>query len=175
MGIHFNYKRDNRHGWLLCAAMITVTLSLMAASSMVYRYYETDYAILSLIDFFGIEILQVFVLNLPVLSCTILLRSLQKRFNVLNCLLRFTITILLITKTGDFQCLICFYFVLVVENRDGILSENSLQLSVSVRKADSIDTTKFIGRQHSSLTDIMDQINFCYSFQVLYFSIDTLL
>lgn len=33
-------------------------------------------------------------------------------------------------------------------------------------RANLIDVIKFIGRQHSSLTDIMDHINFCYAFQV---------
>lgn len=33
---------------------------------------------------------------------------------------------------------------------------------------DSLDTIKFIGHQHAFLTDIMEQINFCYSFKVWY-------
>lgn len=48
-------------------------------------------------------------------------------------------------------------------------------MAVSVRKTASIDTIKFIGRQHSHLTDIMDQINSCYVFQVKYFYVLQLL
>lgn len=35
-----------------------------------------------------------------------------------------------------------------------------------MRDNQSIDLVKFIGRQHSHLTNIMDQMNSCYSFQV---------
>lgn len=37
---------------------------------------------------------------------------------------------------------------------------------MSVRKKDSIDAIKLIGREHAFLTGTMDQMNFCYSFQV---------
>lgn len=33
----------------------------------------------------------------------------------------------------------------------------------------AIDTIKFVGRLHSLLNDIMDQLNWCYSFQVFSF------
>lgn len=42
---------------------------------------------------------------------------------------------------------------------------------VHTRKKDSIDVIKFIGRTHSCLTGIMDDLNACYSFQV--FSLHT--
>lgn len=90
MGIHFNYKTDNRRGWMLCAGMITVELFLIAGSFIVYEYYETDFSILRLSEFIGFELLQVFVLNQPIILCTSLLHSLQKRYIVLNSLLRYT-------------------------------------------------------------------------------------
>lgn len=46
-----------------------------------------------------------------------------------------------------------------------------MKLSAVIRKQDSINTIKFIGRLHSSLTDIVDQLNRCYSYQVCFVSI----
>lgn len=40
-------------------------------------------------------------------------------------------------------------------------------MPASIRKRDLIETIKLVGRQHSFLTGIVDQLNFCYSFQVL--------
>lgn len=47
---------------------------------------------------------------------------------------------------------------------------NNLNAIENIRKEDHISTIKFIGRQHCILTNIMDQINSCYSFQVWCFS-----
>lgn len=41
---------------------------------------------------------------------------------------------------------------------------------IDINENDLIKFVKFIGRQHSFLTGIMDQINICYSFQVLFFA-----
>lgn len=43
------------------------------------------------------------------------------------------------------------------------------KMPASIRKRDLIDTVKLVGRQHSFLTGIVDQLNFCYSFQVFVF------
>lgn len=46
-------------------------------------------------------------------------------------------------------------------------SNNAIWMSIKFHKKESIDFIRFIGRQHDSLTEIMDTINFCYSLQVI--------
>lgn len=53
---------------------------------------------------------------------------------------------------------------LFIFGRERYLNENSMK---AMDKNDSIEMIKFVGRQHSRLTSIMDQLNICYSFQVL--------
>lgn len=38
--------------------------------------------------------------------------------------------------------------------------------SVDFRKMDAINLIKFIGRQHSFLSDIVDDLNYCYTYKV---------
>lgn len=45
-------------------------------------------------------------------------------------------------------------------------TSNRLKVSVNMYSKDSIDVINFIGRQHALLTDIADQLNNCYAFQV---------
>lgn len=52
------------------------------------------------------------------------------------------------------------------EYRNRFLSSNIMETSFYISKTDSISSIKFIGRQYCCLTDIMDQLNYCYSFQV---------
>lgn len=54
--------------------------------------------------------------------------------------------------------------------RNHLMSRQRLHLSPSNCKVDSNEIIHFIGRQHSFLTEIMDQINFCFSLQVNAFS-----
>lgn len=60
------------------------------------------------------------------------------------------------------------FFNFNCQHRNRFFNGNSLKLTTDIRKNDSISAIKFIGRQHSQLVHIMDQINFCYSFQVWY-------
>lgn len=53
-------------------------------------------------------------------------------------------------------------------DRERFLNESRLELSANIRSEHSISIFKFIGRQHSYLSEIMDEINFCYSFQVTF-------
>lgn len=47
--------------------------------------------------------------------------------------------------------------------------DNTARLLVTVCKEASINMIKFIGRQYSFLTGIMDDLNVCFSFQVCYY------
>lgn len=50
--------------------------------------------------------------------------------------------------------------------RNRFFRGNSLKLMADIRKDDSIAAIKFVGRQYGQLVEIMERINFCYSFQV---------
>lgn len=52
------------------------------------------------------------------------------------------------------------------EIRNRFLSAYTVELSIYMSKTDSINTLKFIGRKYCCLTDVMDQLNPCHSFQV---------
>lgn len=54
-------------------------------------------------------------------------------------------------------------------NRNRLMSRNIFHASTNIWRINSNEWIKFIGRQHSFLTKIMDQLNFCYSFQVKHF------
>lgn len=46
------------------------------------------------------------------------------------------------------------------------MNGNELKLSMAIRNGESVRIIKFIGRLHSSLVDILDNVNSCFSFQV---------
>lgn len=50
--------------------------------------------------------------------------------------------------------------------RNNFLIRNNWNASDLSHKTDSIRCIKFVARQHLALTDVADQLNFCYSFQV---------
>lgn len=52
------------------------------------------------------------------------------------------------------------------KNRNRFMNNKELNGSLNIENVDSNEIIKFIGRQHGVLTDIMDQLNFCYSLQV---------
>lgn len=45
-------------------------------------------------------------------------------------------------------------------------------MAVNIRKAESIAAIKYVGRQHSFLTSIMERINACYAYQVFVFKLN---
>lgn len=60
-------------------------------------------------------------------------------------------------------------FVFEPHNRNRFLIGNLLKMSVGIRKKDSINRIKLVGRLHSHLVSIVDELNFCYSIQVIFF------
>lgn len=40
--------------------------------------------------------------------------------------------------------------------------------SIEFRKTDAMNLTKLVGRQHSFLSDIVEELNYCNSFKVLH-------
>lgn len=80
-----------------------------------------------------------------------------------------------VSKKNFHLFMICVGIVLIVINfyiflstfRSRFLKGEELNISTIVnQKGESINIIKFIGRQHFELTDLMDQLNFCYSIQV---------
>ena len=59
-----------------------------------------------------------------------------------------------------------YLFINLYRNR--FLNENTLKFVVIIRKKDSIQFIKLFGHQHRLLNDIMDQLNICWSFKVIY-------
>lgn len=64
------------------------------------------------------------------------------------------------------KCII-FYW-----NRNRLLFGNRLEVLVEVHTRGPIEVIEFIGRQHAFLTDIIDQLNVCYGFQVWVYCLD---
>lgn len=177
-GIFFNHKIENRRALFYLVAPTLSTVPL------------TTVTVLNSIDFGKDNIFQRdSALLLRSLACiavsmafTIFIRGLNKRFAALNSFLRFCKISLYfffwniipqwekimiwdekklphtnLIRSFEF----CFDWI-----RKQYLTSNRLKVSVNIYANDSIDVIKFIGRQHAFLTDITDQLNVCYSFQV---------
>lgn len=65
-----------------------------------------------------------------------------------------------------FLCILSHF--VCIWNRNQFFIGNTKKVSIDGGEEDSITTIKMVGRQHSLLTGIMDQINVCFSFQVWY-------
>lgn len=60
-----------------------------------------------------------------------------------------------------------YWHQIAVQNcSNRFLAKDHLKTSANIRKRDSIDAIKFVGRQHALLTEVADQINFSYTLQV---------
>lgn len=165
-GVNLNYKKEHRISWICCTTIFILSLSILISSFINYSDYEESYAILNLIEFCGSGLLQNVTVAAPIIAYITLLRNLHKRFAILNELFRF-LNVLFHKKMWEFGMknqFGCFFYVLI---RNQFCNGDTLKFSISIRKEDSIDFIKFIGRQHSYLIAIMDLINFCYSIQVI--------
>lgn len=65
-----------------------------------------------------------------------------------------------------FRIIICFLEHFFSNRKQFLNNNNAIWMSIKFHKKESIAFIRFIGRQHDSLTEIMDKINFCYSLQV---------
>lgn len=57
-------------------------------------------------------------------------------------------------------------FFFFFAHRNHFLRKNKLNGSIIKQKEQSLNVIKFVGRQHLLLTDIMNDLNFCYSIKV---------
>lgn len=54
----------------------------------------------------------------------------------------------------------------IFQNSDRFLIENTQRCSFNIRNESSTKIIRFVGRQHSQLTGVMEQMNVCFTLQV---------
>lgn len=89
IGVQFNYKKEFRYNCLHCLVVTLIIFAMLGQSSMDYSYYEEDYSLICLMDWYGGDFLENTSIFIPLSFYFILLRNLQERFAVLNVYLRF--------------------------------------------------------------------------------------
>lgn len=167
LGIQFDYKKERQNAWIYSTIPIAANVLFILLSSYIYRAALANSSTLGLIHFFVSYIIKNAISILASISFITLACNLRQRFAALNLLLRsqfqFTDELFAMARTHHSHSLLNLNF------RNHFMNGNILKLAIGVRKRDSIDTIKFVGRQHSCLTGIMNDMNFCYSFQVTAF------
>lgn len=83
-----DYEKERRQAWIYSLITFAVMLVLLATSMHTYTHFEESYAAGNLFEFFCSTTLQMYVPAAPSLSYIVLLRSLYKRFGVLNSMFR---------------------------------------------------------------------------------------
>lgn len=135
-------------------------VSLFLLAFHVFEVFVRFEGILPALSGLGINFLHFGWISV-MLSFLIFICLLHEKFVALNALLRCACFFYQIGFNEDSKCSfnICY--------RNRFLNRITLKVSVNICKKNSIDVVKFVGRQHAFLTDIMDQLNVCYAFQVL--------
>lgn len=166
LGIQFDYKKEHRRLWQFNLVCIVLLLLSLASTYDAYLFSRRFHMANDFIDFYVPACLENFVVAQISITFATLLRCLHVRFAMLNKRLRYfhiLNQVFSMHRTFD-QIWFCFCFAW---KRNRFLTENNtLKMWVRMRKRDAIDTIKLIGRQHAFLTGTMDNINFCFSFQV---------
>lgn len=163
VGIRFNYLKENRRAWQYCTILNLLSFLLFVPTYNNYMHIEKRNTITFLV-FFASCTTQSGLYIQTTTSFIILIRAIYTRFAALNQFSRYFM---------DFiqQNLFTFSWSLLSLNRNQFLHGNMKRMSIDIHKIDSMDSINFIGYQHGYLTTIVDELNFCYSFQVLFFFI----
>lgn len=154
LGMQINYKKKYRRNWIYC------TLPIISVIILTLLAFATGYNQFSYIN--CIVFVQRAMLHTSLVSFIILLHCVYERFALVNSYLRYKSYIPSVLKLLK----ITIFSSLFVENRNQIREPK--RLSVGIEKRNLIGIAKFIGRQHCFLTDIVEQINFFYAFQVFF-------
>lgn len=160
-GVQFDYKQDRRCILLYYAVKTTVAILLSISTMIIYTSVRANYSTLNVLNYLGPHIFQYLIMfNISTTYLT-LVRCLRQRFSKLNSLLRWS----WFCHYFNILPINWFFFVdnFLYIKRKQFPIENELP---SVHKNESVKFIKCIGQQHGFLTDIMDLINVCYSFQV---------
>lgn len=164
-GLHLNHKTENRGALIHLMVPTLYALSLLISTVVVYEKNLSE-----ILEGVVPPFLQSMVWVSVTMSFVVFMRCLYMRFAALNCLLRFRHFFLFkyFQHTMN-NILICSFFCISFDGqRNHFLSYKLWRVSDKLtRKKSKIEMIKFISRQHASLTDIMDLMNVCYSFQVL--------
>lgn len=155
MGIHLDHKQENRRAWLFYAIAYLAVIFVEAINSWL------SFTSLEILSAYASDLYGMIISMTIQTSFTILLCNIQKRYALLNFMLRFAVysiikhpNIFLINSTFGFW------------HRRHFLRGRKLNGSSIEHKERSIKCIKFIGRQHLLLTDTVHQLNHCYSFKV---------
>lgn len=154
----YDYEAERRRiSWT--SKIVTLVMFLfLFISDFVYTYCEKTFTFLDVLDFTFWGFREICVIIIPSLTYTTFLYDLQKRFKVLNDVLRYFKIKLSVA---------IFLIYLHLNGRKRLRGVGGSTVIVCI--PDSIRSVKFIGRQHSHLTEILDIFNSIYAFQVKQF------
>lgn len=152
VGIDFNFKKSYRHNWQWCMTFVGVYIFLLIGAAYLWQLTMP----LTVASVWENSV----IFWIPVIYY-ILLYNLYKRFSALNSFLRFveigSMKRILFIKNNNWWTSI----------RNQFLNESVSRRLIRYNANDSINIIKFAGHVHSQLTGMVDQLNACYSFQVL--------
>lgn len=167
-GVKFDYKQERRCIIWFYAVKSMVAILLCIPTLIIYTSFRENYSPLMLISHLGPHIFEYIIMSNISTTYLTLIRCLRQRFITLNSLLRWLwllflsiYSMLLFSFNTNF--LVVFFPIFFSMKRKKFSAENMSHVS----SGESVEFIKFIGQQHSFLTDIMDLINICYSFQVV--------
>lgn len=163
--MQFDYKKEYQRTWIYYIVGSLVGILLLTTTYMFYDFFDT-FTTFDLVHFYASYIFQFFELFAVSISYIILLENLHRRFVAQNSILRFSLIL-----TRDWIRVQHSINLTLSWNRNRFMIGHTMKLSITSHKDESVKTIKFIGRQHSFLIDIMDNVNSCYSFQVFWFVI----
>lgn len=144
--------------WFLVAYVLSLVTSLSAF--LIYNSIRSSHSTWSIIHFFCSYTLQSFLMSTTMTTFIALLMNLRHRFEALRTILRFELSD---CHSKQIDSTKKNSFILI---RKRFINGDTNDALPLLNRESSIATIKFIGKQHSVLTGIMDQINFCYSIQV---------
>lgn len=164
LGVYFDYKQQYHRVSFLCMVVVTTAVLLTVGSFSNLAIYADDFTILIIIQFFLGDCLYAMFWMTPLLIYTVLLRGLYERFAAINTHLRLEFLWFAFIENWNLEKNRSFLCSRLFRNR--FFNKDTIKLAVCIRTRSSINTIKFVGRQHSFLTSIMDVINSFFTFQV---------
>lgn len=158
-GTNFDYKVAYRDAWLYCTIIIlTMTVLLISLYFPPNEDSSRVHTLYGVFHFFTSTYHQNQFLTAPFLAYIYIMRNLQKRYAVLNQLLRYAHHF----SKNYFRSEFHHFFA----HSKRIFDGNGVDRSIYTDQKSTIETIKFTGKYHGHLTKIMDLLNFCCSFQV---------
>lgn len=126
-----------------------------------YKINRENYPTFHTIIFFCLNLLQFFLSTLSLTTFIMLILNACERFDQLNNLLRFEYFTLTEFLSKEIKHMLFIFFF-----RKLVLEKKSKRLSIGLEKDNNVDFIKLVGRQYDLLTEIVEKINYCYTFPV---------